>query len=172
MGQPADVPELSENLAALGVDRIGDLAPALGLLIGIQAGGVKVATTFVRDGQALGNDQPCRCTLGVIQRSQIAGTRLANCRPDRSKGVNSLLMMGLSIGGAAPIQGRCCKCSGRNGSGLSLPGLPAWEPCGLPWRSWRSSPRSWSRCGAALPPAREFHRCAVAPRSSPRRSPG
>jgi hypothetical protein len=57
MRHAPDVPELCEYPAALVMHRLGNGAPALGLFVGVQARSIEIATSFVGDRQALGDDQ-------------------------------------------------------------------------------------------------------------------
>ena len=67
----ADVPELQENAAALGVHGGGDLLPAGDLLVGIDAWGVRVAMAAGRDCGRLGDDQAGAGALGVVFGHQV-----------------------------------------------------------------------------------------------------
>ena len=67
----ADVPELQEDAAALGVHGGGDLLPSGDLCVGIDTRGVRVTMAAGRDRSGLGDDQARAGTLGVIFRHQV-----------------------------------------------------------------------------------------------------
>ena len=66
MRDPADMPELQEDLAAFGVDGVVDLLPGFHLLVGEDAGRPGVAAPFRRDVGRLGDDQAGAGALAVI----------------------------------------------------------------------------------------------------------
>ncbi|MNN30044.1 hypothetical protein D3C81_1436780 [compost metagenome] len=62
------MPELRKNLPALGMYGVGDFTPAWQMFISVNARGEKIATSFVGNRQAFGDQQASRSTLRVIQR--------------------------------------------------------------------------------------------------------
>ncbi len=68
----ADMPELQEYPPALGVHGGRDLAPAVDLSLGVDAGRVLVTLSLLRDLRGLGNQQAGRRALAVILRGEIA----------------------------------------------------------------------------------------------------
>ena len=70
---PADVHQLGDDVAASGVDGVGDLAPAGELLGGVEAGGVEVALADRAGLRALGDDQPGAGALAVVLGVEVAG---------------------------------------------------------------------------------------------------
>jgi len=73
MRDPAHVPQLNKDLAALGMHGLGDLAPAVDLRLGVQTGGVLVALGLCGDLRGLGDQQAGRSPLAVVGRRQRAG---------------------------------------------------------------------------------------------------
>ena len=67
----ADVPELQEDAAALGVHGGGDLLPAGDLFVGVDTRGVRVAMAAGRDRGRLSDDQAGAGALGVIFGHQV-----------------------------------------------------------------------------------------------------
>src|SRR5258708_10220684 len=67
------MPQLQEDPAALGVNRMGDATPSFNLTVRIDAGRTGVAVAADRDGRCLRNDQATlRCALGVVLNHQVA----------------------------------------------------------------------------------------------------
>ena len=66
VGNTAHMPELQDDLAAGGMHRLGDGAPATHLFSRPNAGGVRVADTHWRDGRGFADDQPGAGALHVI----------------------------------------------------------------------------------------------------------
>jgi hypothetical protein len=66
MGDPADVPQLQEDLAAGAVDGFGDVGPAAYLIVGPDARGVRVADAHRRDRSGFAEDQAGRGALYVV----------------------------------------------------------------------------------------------------------
>ena len=69
----AHMPELHDDLAALGVNRVGDLLPARDLFFAVDARRVEVALAFGRNLRALGDDQPGAGALLVVRDHQRGG---------------------------------------------------------------------------------------------------
>jgi hypothetical protein len=67
----ADVPELQEDAAALGVHGGGDLLPTRDLLVRVDARGVRVTMAAGRDCGGLGDDQAGAGALGVVFGHQV-----------------------------------------------------------------------------------------------------
>ena len=65
------MPELQHDLAALGVDRVGYLPPALYLLGRPNTGGVRVADAHRCDRGGFADDQACVGPLGVVLDNQV-----------------------------------------------------------------------------------------------------
>jgi len=66
MRDPAHVPELDDDLAARGVDRVGHAPPAGQLFFRIQAGHVGIALALVADGRGFRDQQAGAGALAVI----------------------------------------------------------------------------------------------------------
>src|SRR5262249_26289306 len=60
------MPDLDEDASAAFMDAIGDLAPGLDLLLGIDAGGVLIALALLRDLARFGDQESCAGALAVI----------------------------------------------------------------------------------------------------------
>ncbi|MCY1409546.1 hypothetical protein D9M71_248980 [compost metagenome] len=73
VGNAAHVPQLQDDLAAVGVHRLGDIAPALHLLVGPDAGAVRIADAQGRDRGGFADDQPGGRALGVVLGHQRVG---------------------------------------------------------------------------------------------------
>ena len=73
MRDAADMPELQEDPPALGVHGVGDLAPAVDLRLGVDAGRVLIALALLRDLGGLGDEQAGRRALAVVRGGEIAG---------------------------------------------------------------------------------------------------
>src|ERR1700732_2219028 len=72
MRNPADVPKLEKDHAALGMDGIDDFPPSLDLLLRVDAGHAGAAKSRRNHRRALGNDQPAR---GTTLRISVAVQR-------------------------------------------------------------------------------------------------
>ena len=68
IGNPADVPELEEDLAARLVHGAGDEFPTFHLLLGPDAGCVRIADSLRRDGGGFREDHAEGTTLRVVLR--------------------------------------------------------------------------------------------------------
>ncbi|MNE29829.1 hypothetical protein D3C80_1233200 [compost metagenome] len=66
MRDPADMPELDENLTAQFVNFVGDSLPARHLLRGEDTGGEKVALPLLRYLSPLSDEQTCTGSLTVV----------------------------------------------------------------------------------------------------------
>jgi hypothetical protein len=66
IGDAPDVPELEEDAAAGSMHALDDRAPAFDLLVGPDAGGVRIADARGRDGGRLGKDEAGGRALHVI----------------------------------------------------------------------------------------------------------
>jgi len=72
VGDAAYVHELHEDVAVPVMDGIGDRAPALDLLLVVQAGRVQVTLADGARLSALGDDQPDAGALPVVLRGDVA----------------------------------------------------------------------------------------------------
>jgi hypothetical protein len=79
------MPELNVDASATLVYAIRYLAPARNLFLGIDAGGVLITLTLLRDLARLGHQQAGGCTLPVIFDGQWTGHHAGN-RPVAGKG--------------------------------------------------------------------------------------
>ncbi len=70
---PADVPQLRDDLATIGMHRVGDALPCFQLLGGVQARHIGIALALVADGRCLGDQQAGSGPLPVIGDAQIGG---------------------------------------------------------------------------------------------------
>eukprot|EP01022_Parablepharisma_sp_SALTPOND_P021765 TRINITY_DN435_c1_g1_i1.p1 TRINITY_DN435_c1_g1~~TRINITY_DN435_c1_g1_i1.p1 ORF type:complete len:1304 (+),score=494.29 TRINITY_DN435_c1_g1_i1:15351-19262(+) len=73
MGDAADVPQLQEDVAALGMHGVGHLLPGGDLGLVVDAGGEGIALALRRDLGGLGDDEAGAGALGVVLGSQFAG---------------------------------------------------------------------------------------------------
>lgn len=73
VGDAADVPDLLEDAAAVGVNCGGDGLPGLDLLLGPDAGDLSVANAHGGDGGAFGDDEAGGGALGVVLRHDWRG---------------------------------------------------------------------------------------------------
>ena len=73
MGDPAGVHDLGEDAAALGVHGVGDVGPAVDLLVGDQAGLAREALAGMARVRALADDQAQGRALAVVLDDQRAG---------------------------------------------------------------------------------------------------
>ena len=72
MRHPANVPELQEDMTALGVNGIRHLSPTVDLRLAVDARRILIALPLLRDLGRLRDDQACRGALCVVFRGQIA----------------------------------------------------------------------------------------------------
>ena len=87
MRDAADMPELQEDHAALGVNGIDHLAPARDLLLGVDAGHAGAAEAGFRHRRGFGDQQSARRrALGVIFRIQRPGRETRLFRPHPGQG--------------------------------------------------------------------------------------
>lgn len=73
VADPAAVHDLGDDLPALGVYGVGDLAPGGYLLLAVQPGGVRVALADHGGLRPLGDDQPRRSPLRVVLGRRVGG---------------------------------------------------------------------------------------------------
>lgn len=78
MRYPTDMPELQEDVAALGMHRIGHLAPAVDLRLRVYAGRVLVALTLLRN---------------LLRVNGAMTMRLDSVREPSTKGSKSVLLV-------------------------------------------------------------------------------
>jgi hypothetical protein len=71
VADPAAVHQLGDDLAAGGVDGVGDRPPGQDLLAGVQARGLDVALADLADLDRLGDDQSGGGPLGVVLGGQL-----------------------------------------------------------------------------------------------------
>jgi hypothetical protein len=72
MGNPSDMPELQEDVAAFAVHRVHNPPPGCNLTRGVDPGRVDISLPHRRDLRGLSDDQSGRGTLRVVLRRKIA----------------------------------------------------------------------------------------------------
>ncbi|MCY1184960.1 hypothetical protein D9M73_256960 [compost metagenome] len=73
VGDAADVPQLQDDPPAGGVHGLGDVVPALHLLVGPDAGGIRIADAQRGHRGGFADDQPGGRALGVVLGHQRVG---------------------------------------------------------------------------------------------------
>ena len=83
MGDPADMPELEEDIAARCVYRARDLLPTLHLRLGKNPRRVGIPEASRRDRGGFGNQQACSRSLPIVFRIQLSGHIPLRCTAAR-----------------------------------------------------------------------------------------